>query len=161
MVLQRTYGAPSCISSHPFNKLTVPSSLFAPCSAHYDAQAVHIKEEGRATTPTPAWLRRAGVSVYTYIKRVFTRREVLSIVSESTQNFKTFHDYAWKFSDHQKNRFYGVEVIYKIGRNVFRKSHYICLHTHIAHMHTYTYTHKGLHTPTQYQHITKNYYKYE
>ena len=49
---------------------------------------------GRATSLTPARLRRAGVSVYTYIKRVFTRREVLSIVSESTQNFETFHDYA-------------------------------------------------------------------
>ena len=55
---------------------------------------------GRATSLTPARLRRAGVSVYTYIKRVFTRREVLSIVIESTQNFETFHDYASKFSSH-------------------------------------------------------------
>ena len=55
---------------------------------------------GRATSLTPARLRRAGVSVYTYIKRVFSRREVLSIVLESTQNFKTFHVYALKLSYH-------------------------------------------------------------
>ena len=55
---------------------------------------------GRATSLTPARLRRAGVSVYTYIKRVFSRREVLNIALESTQNFKTFHDYALKLSSH-------------------------------------------------------------
>ena len=55
---------------------------------------------GRATSLTPARLRRAGVSVYTYIKRVFTRTDVFSIVLESTQNFKTFHNYALKFSPH-------------------------------------------------------------
>ena len=76
------------------------SALLAPCSGHYNVHAVNILQEGKATSLTPARLRRAGVSVYTYIKRVFTRREVLSIVSESTQNFETFHDYAWKFSDH-------------------------------------------------------------
>ena len=67
---------------------------------------------GRATSLTPARLRRAGVSVYTYIKRVFAPREDLSIVLESTQNFKTFHNYASKLSSHYKNRFFLVELIY-------------------------------------------------
>ena len=58
---------------------------------------MHILQEGKATSLTPARLRRAGVSVYTYIKRVFAPRVDLSIVLEPTQNFETFHDYASKF----------------------------------------------------------------
>ena len=60
------------------------------CSTHYDTCIVRAQQDGRASVLTPTRLRRVGVSVYTYIKCVFARTAVLSIVLESTQNFEAF-----------------------------------------------------------------------
>ena len=88
---------------HTYGSISPVSSLFRPlCDVH----AMRLMQGGRESNLTPARLRRAGVSVYTYIKRVFTRREVLSTFSESTQNFETFHNYASKFSSHKRTRFF-------------------------------------------------------
>ena len=99
----RIIKTPQTLDGHKIAYFATPLTnmrLSKTCKFHwstrYHTYVLHVQQDGRVSTLTPTRLRRVGVSVYTSLKCVFARTEVLSIFLDFRQNFEAFLIYTPK-----------------------------------------------------------------